>query len=75
MNDYLYNSASYWIGSPNYSSSNEAVGFSVNSASAFNAFIYTVTYNDSVRPVITLKANTRYTGTGTLTDPYIVITR
>ena len=73
MKDYLYNNDSYWIGSPRSSQSivafasilvrNNHLGFTSNT---------NVSTTSGVRPVITLNANTSYTGTGTLTDPFIV---
>ena len=75
MKDYLYNNNSYWTGSPRYSlSSNNRAYVFVSSTTHIN---YTYSVNGvaatpGVRPVITLNANTAYTGTGTLTDPFIV---
>ena len=71
MQDYLYNSAYYWLGSP--------VGFLEGTA-----FVFRVSYDYSanggsnvhsshgVRPVVSLSPNTSYTGSGTTTDPFIV---
>ena len=71
MRDYLYNSNVYWTGSPGIAYSNSASIFYVIDTSPLNTFTSVhVTYG--VRPVVSLKANTSYTGTGTLTDPFIV---
>ena len=70
MKDYLYNNSYYWTGSPNFSNSSGANVFTVSYANNLN--IGDGNDTDGVRPVITLKANTPYTGTGTLTDPFIV---
>ena len=69
MKDYLYNNDAVWTGSSYYSLSTGRFMFVI-----YNNLTY---YNNSnpilcVRPVITLNANTSYTGTGTLTDPFIV---
>ena len=71
MKDYLYNNRYYWTGTPsNNSSSSSAYVFYLYSASRINSSM--VDGIVGVRPVITLKANLSYTGTGTLTDPFIV---
>ena len=69
MKDYLYNNNNYWTGSP--------IAYASSSAGMF--IVYENKLKDdhvdnakAVRPVITLNANTPYTGTGTLTDPFIV---
>ena len=71
MKDYLYNNSYYWTGSPS--------SFRTSSASVFTVYNADYLINNSnvnntygVRPVVSLKANTSYSGTGTLTDPFIV---
>ena len=73
MMDYLFNNGGYWTGSPDSAYSNYAMAvylassnFNIEDISAY------VQQESGVRPVITLKPNTPYTGTGTLTDPFIV---
>ncbi len=80
MKDYLYSSNNYWTGSPMVSSST----ININERKAFVFYIVFDSYlnysyyldvdiaNAGVRPVISLKVNTSYTGTGSLTDPFIV---
>ena len=70
MRDYLYNNNNYWTASPNESYSNTASVFDVNYSNRL--LCYGVRSQLGVRPVITLKANLSYTGSGTLTDPFIV---
>ena len=71
MKDYLYNGSHYWTGSSDDYYSGHAYVLGVGGASYLK---YSLSVNSAygVRPVITLKANTPYTGTGTLTDPFIV---
>ena len=66
MTDYLINTdKSYWTGSHDYSTMVFLITtFGNNGSNVSNYY--------GIRPVITLKANTSYTGTGTLTDPFIV---
>ena len=74
MQDYLYNSSYYWLGSPG--------GFySGDSGGAFVFLVYRgyeadrsnyVHISRGVRPVVSLSPNTSYTGSGTTTDPFIV---
>ena len=71
MRDYLYNFDTYWTGSPSDSYSTLATVLTVRYDMAINGN-YTVDNAMGVRPVITLNANTSYTGSGTLTDPFIV---
>jgi len=64
---YLYNGQWYWTLSPWYYSSDPYV-FGVNSnGSISNAY---VSGTFGLRPVINLKANTTFKGTGTISDPY-----
>ena len=77
MRDYLYNNDYYWTGSPFISYSSYAYVFTVNRANNLShaedpGRYYNVNYTYGVRPVVSLKKGTSYTGTGTLTDPYIV---
>ena len=73
MKNYLYNNGYYWTGSPSISTSRSADIFSIDPT---NDGLYkgfdSVNEDTGVRPVVSLKANTSYTGTGTLTDPFIV---
>ena len=77
MKDYL-NTGMCWTGSPyNTRFSSSAVFYAGDSyrIAGFNRHLeddYAVYRNNGVRPVITLKANIPYTGSGTLTDPFIV---
>ena len=72
--NYLYNNQVYWTMSPFYFYDiiSNAYVFLVNS----NGGLSTITVDTTepgVRPVINLKADTLFTGTGTSTDPYIVV--
>ena len=79
---YLYTGLDYWTMTPwgirYYSNLNShiAYNFSVkqNGNIADNkAYTVAVDGNLGVRPVINLKANTQFTGSGTSTDPYTVV--
>ena len=70
MEDYLYNNGSYWTGSPSLYFHGDADVFLVSTSVRIGYGFTNVTAG--VRPVVTLNANTSYTGTGTLTDPFIV---
>ena len=73
MKDYLYTGGTYWTGSPSDYDTRFSYVFSIYGATKANSSSSGLLYNTfTVRPVITLKANTPYTGTGTLTDPFIV---
>lgn len=74
MKDYLYNGSYYWTGSPYHSGTNYAYVSEVNWGNSISGYLEKTNdvYASAVRPVITLKANTPYVGTGTLTDPFIV---
>ena len=68
----MYNTSHYWTGSP-FKSISSSYAYVASVSDANSAGRGGSVYNaDGVRPVITLKANTIYTGTGTLTDPFIV---
>ena len=71
MQDYLYNSHYYWLGSPFNFDSSSAYVFDVNYAnSLFND--NSVNFASGVRPVVSLVPNTSYRGSGTTTDPFVV---
>ena len=67
---YLYTNSTYWTMSP-YLCSGSAHVFGVYSSG--NLLNIDVNYARGVRPVINLKADTTYTGTGTSTVPYSVV--
>ena len=70
---YLCNGKSFWTMSPcSYFSSDYAYTWLVENYGSI--WFFYVTYNLSLRPVINLNANVLATGTGTSTDPYVVIT-
>ena len=68
---YLYTNSTYWTMSPYLFSGNHAYVFYVNSyGNLENSFINLA---DSVRPVINLSSDVKVTGSGTSSDPYVVI--
>jgi len=69
QNYYLYNGQNYWSLSP--SGYPNAGVLSVGSAGPLLSYT-SVNHTLGVRPVINLKANTTFTGKGTINDPYIV---
>jgi len=70
---YLYNGATYWSFTPYVWNSlgDEAIVWSVNSGKLNSGNV-----NDSygVRPVISLKADVKFTGDGTIDNPYKIVT-
>ena len=70
---YLYNNQIYWLLSPsNFSATYNVVGVFVMLPSG-NLYSYWVNDDDTgVRPVINLKADTKFTGDGTIDNPYVV---
>ena len=72
MKDYLYNNSYYWTGSPSHSRTSYANVCTVYNADNLSPYFSVTNASFGVRPVVSLKANTSYTGTGTLTDPFIV---
>lgn len=69
---YLYTNSNYWTMSPSiFGPSGSAGNFYVNSDGQLaDNWVY-FTYD--VRPVINLKADVQLTGSGTSTDPYVVV--
>ena len=72
MQDYLYTGTYYWLGSPGRYASSYSHEYYVYNDDDLSNYWYMVGPTYGVRPVVTLKANTNYTGTGTTTDPFIV---
>ena len=72
MQDYLYNNNRYWLGSPCDSHGPYAHAFYVYGSAPIYGYNQSVSSTSRVRPVVTLLANTSYTGTGTTTDPFVV---
>ena len=72
MQDYLYNNNRYWLGSPCDSHGPYAHAFYVYASAPIYGYNQSVSSTSRVRPVVTLLANTSYTGTGTTTDPFVV---
>ena len=68
---YLYTGQNYWVMSPGNFDGTRARIFMVNNTGSFQ----TDNANSSlgIRPVINLKANLKFTGSGTISDPYIVV--
>ena len=66
---YLYNKAAYWTMSP-YNYNNGARVFLVNDDGYFN---YRVFNAYGVRPVINIRSDVEITGSGTTTDPFVVV--
>lgn len=71
MEDYLNNNSQYWLGTPAYFDGSDTGVFRIRNATGLGCigFVYNTF---GVRPVITLKANTPYTGSGTMMDPFVV---
>ena len=71
MQDYLYNSSYWWLGSPSGFGEGGAGVFGVGHGyiAGIDGFVNS---SRGVRPVVSLSANTSYTGTGTQADPFIV---
>jgi len=67
---YLYNGQHYWTLSPYNFSGTSAGLFFVNSAGYLHSG--GVSNSFDVRPVINLKSDTKFTGKGTTSDPYVV---
>ena len=74
QNYYLYTGQIYWTMSPRYFNGSFARVFYVNSDGSFTTGSYGVDNSYGARPVINLKADTKVTGTGTSSDPFIVET-
>ena len=68
--NYLYTNQSYWTMSPRNFNGAFANVFAVNSNGSLGSA--NVINTRGVRPVVNLKADTLFTGTGTTTDPYVV---
>ena len=69
---YLYTNKNYWTMSPrDYRNDSHAMVFYVNS----NGFFSSADVCDlhGFRPVINLRADTKFTGTGSSTNPFIVV--
>ena len=69
---YLWNNQNYWTMSPNSYSPSNGVSVFVMTVRGFPAAHYINNMQLSVRPVINLKADTLFTGSGTTTVPYVV---
>lgn len=71
---YLYTGQTYWTMSPYYFyDDGGAYVFYVWASGSLYNNAYDVTYMYGVRPVINLKADTLFTGTGSSTDPFTVV--
>ena len=68
---YLYTNQYYWTMSPSYFNGSYAYVFRVHSSG--NLFNYYVNSAYGVRPAINLRDDTKFTGSGTSTDPYTVV--
>ena len=68
---YLYTGQNYWVMSPGNFDGTRARIFMVNNTGSFQ----TENANSSlgIRPVINLKADVQLTGSGTASDPYVVV--
>ena len=67
---YLHNNQDYWTISPSVFSGGSTYVFIMFLNGTFDG--WHVDGTNGVRPVINLKANTQFTGSGTSTDPYVV---
>ena len=68
---YLYNGQFYWMLTPSYFSGLSARMLVVLPTG--NVLAYLINNPLGLRPVINLKDDTKFTGTGTLSDPYTVV--
>ena len=68
---YLYTGQLYWTMSPHEYNNSSAQVFFINSDGSLNEIM--VAYAAGVRPVINLKADTKFEGSGTSSDPYTVV--
>ena len=68
---YLYNNQYYWTMSPYNFDGSYAVVFAVISDGSLGNGFVNIAWG--VRPVINLKANTKFQGSGTTSDPYVVV--
>ena len=69
---YLYTGNYYWTMSPYYFGGSNAIVFGVSLAGGLYHGNF-VNFASGVRPVISLSTNNTITGSGTITDPYVVI--
>ena len=75
QNYYLYNGQSYWTLSPTQFQGSSVDTFSASVFYVLSSGYLTATsanLANGIRPVINLKADTIFTGSGTMTDPYVV---
>ena len=70
---YLYNNAAYWTMSPSFYNSNGARVFGVNSDGFLYAGNFVTWTSPGVRPVINIRSNVELTGSGTTSDPFVVV--
>ena len=70
-NNYLYTGLAYWTMSPYWYNNRYANGIAVFGGGALNTDY--VTYTHGVRPVINIRADVQIIGTGTTSDPFIVV--
>ena len=68
---YLYNGQHYWTMSPSYWNGSYAWVFYVSSSGHLN-YAYVHSTPPGLRPVINLKADTTFTGNGTIDNPFVV---
>ena len=68
---YLYTGEYYWTMSPSYSSSGYAGVFVVYDDGNIGGWSVSLAYG--VRPVINLRADVQLTGSGTVSDPFVVV--
>ena len=67
---YLYTTMNYWTMTPNAKTGGNLINFIVYSGGSLNAgYIYR---EIDVRPVINLRSDVVFTGSGTASDPYVV---
>ena len=72
---YLYSGEYYWTMSPSHFSRSDADMFLVSSGASLDdnpSYSY-LGFPNGVRPVINLKADTKFQGSGTTSDPYTVV--
>jgi len=68
---YLYTNQTYWTMTPSHYSDNRIAVFYVGDSGT--VFQYAVYESYGLRPVINLKSSTKFTGSGSESDPYVVV--
>ena len=70
---FLYMGDHFWTITPHYSGSTLPTVYFIYSSLSFGYGDTVASTSPQARPVINLRADTQFTGTGTSTDPYVVV--